>query len=381
LAGAIREAEEAARPCRLATARLPIGRQYCVNRRVLVNDELGCLSIIYNRGTRADLAAGCVDARDQLSDFLRTGFNTYDPTYADIGPDDSITVPESGIALPDALPLDGPVDQNLDLLHFTTREGEPIGTVVRFACHPIIFRGSRTRQYSADYPGVLARHLTRATGAPILFLNGPCGNVKPIIAAYGEAETERFGTALATAALKALDDAEPRALARGGYIRHEESFPVSQDMIGVTESAVQQAEGDLQRARKAAESPVVVKKAVDRYMRAWAGHYYGISQETVDLPFSVFGFNETVLVTFPGEIFAEHALAVSARFPGKQVVTAALTETNVPGYVPVEPAFAHGGYEVSCATLGPGAGERMVDIVSILAARYYDTPDDYRDGA
>ena len=86
----------------------------------------------------------------------------------------------------------------MEVIAFRRPDGTSIGTVVRYSCHPVIFSGSFSKQFSADYPGVLTREISKITGTPTLFINGPCGDIKPIFTDYGAAETERFGRGIGT---------------------------------------------------------------------------------------------------------------------------------------------------------------------------------------
>lgn len=73
-----------------------------------------------------------------------------------------------------------PVDPTVSVLRIDRMDGSPMAILVNYACHPVIF-GPDNRQYSADYPGVMARVVEQAFGGqPIcFFLQGGDGDINP----------------------------------------------------------------------------------------------------------------------------------------------------------------------------------------------------------
>lgn len=371
LSDIIRQARQKAEPALVAFGDFNAGQGFSVNRRLKVSDKLGAFTISYSRGTKVSVEEGTVDARGQVEDFIRYGVNIYSPNYSTkgikAGKTPSAMAPEVLRDIPDKLMLRGPVDPHLEVLAFRRPDGTAIGTLVRFACHPVIFSGSSTKQFSADYPGVMKREISKITGAPTLFINGSCGDIKPVFTSYGEAETERFGRALAQIVTNSLAGLKAEPLASFSYIHRDEDFDVAPDMLRKPVGSA--AYDSLSNVNF---DPVVLKKKLDQAMRSWAVGYYKLKDEKMHLPFSLLGFNHIALVTLPGEIFTEHGLAIKNSCPGKQVMTGELTDTDEDGYVPTRKAFADGGYEVSCATIVPGSGEKMVQIASGMLKDFYN---------
>ena len=71
----------------------------------------------------------------------------------------------------------GPIDPDLALLYFERPDGAPLATSVNFAVHP---RAWGRSDFSADFPGVLARLLADVKGADMLtlFTQGCAGNIE-----------------------------------------------------------------------------------------------------------------------------------------------------------------------------------------------------------
>jgi len=93
---------------------------------------------------------------------------------------------------------DKPTDPELLILRVEDRAGKPIAHAVNFAAHPTLL-DARGRQFSADYPGVLASLIEKETQAPCLFLQGAAGDLSPNTEKGGDPKT--FGTALGREAL------------------------------------------------------------------------------------------------------------------------------------------------------------------------------------
>src|SRR4051812_36132366 len=62
---------------------------------------------------------------------------------------------------------DRPVDRELLLLRVEDLAGKPIAHAVNFAAHPTM-HPTGLMKFSADFPGVMARHVEAATGVPCL---------------------------------------------------------------------------------------------------------------------------------------------------------------------------------------------------------------------
>lgn len=380
LAEAALEARASSAPARVAFARADVGRRFSFNRRLRLSEEFGTLTIMHTRNTKADLKRSRLDAGGQVRDFLRCGANLYHQDYRDCGVEAGRAPPGPSAgarrlleSLPENIYCDGEVDPHLDALAFRRRDGAAIGTLVRFSCHPVVFYDCRTGEVSADYPGVLTREVARATGAPALFVNGACGNVRPLAAENSVSEVERMGKGLAALAIDGLSLAEARPLGRFEFARREEDFEVAPDMRGEAAGPAD-FEAELEKFRERASrpfDPLDLKRALDRLMRVWARGRRGERGPRRRLPICLAGFNDVAFVGLPGEIFAEASLQIKRRFPGRSVIVSELTDTSFPGYVPVREEFDRGGYEVSASRLAPGSAEKMVETASGMLESYF----------
>ncbi len=373
-----RKARQAARPALAGYSRVEAGPGLVVNRRIAINDQFGDLTMVYCINNRIVEDGRKMDVRGQVIDFILHGAQILGSEYANSGVTDSSGMTNASaqsIALLNSLPpsmiLDGPVDPHLEALCFKDESGKVIGTLLRFACHATSYRGSRTKQYSADYPGVLCREVSKATGgAPAQFLQGPCGNTKPFIEDYGEKPMVDLGTRLGELITGQMGKAEFEPLTRVCWQQEVQSFAVSPEMIGVTEETRIKSEEDFKKMAASPFDPYELKKVHEKAIRSWASQFAG-SSDSLSLPFTVIGFNRVAMVCLPGEIFAEHSLAIKDRFPGERIMVVELADTGSPWYVPTRDAFPRGGYGPNNASLPAGAGERMVEICTRLLQGFY----------
>ncbi|MEA1997021.1 MAG: hypothetical protein U9N45_05255 [Gemmatimonadota bacterium] len=373
-----RKAKQSARPSQVGYSRVEIGPGFVVNRRVTIDERFGDLTMVYSRNNKIVEGGQKLDVRDQVVDFIVHGAQIYGSHYADVGVpntgDPAKTSPESRAlyeSLPPAMTLDGPVDPHLEALCFREQSGKVIGTLLRFACHPTIFHGSWTKQYSADYPGVLASEVSKATGgAPAHFIQGPSGNIKPFIEDYGETLLVDFGNRLARLITGEMEKAEFAPFTEAYWNQEIQGFACAPDLSGFTREMQETADNNFTELAAAPFDPYELKKVHDWSVRAWASQYMSDS-DSLQLPFTVIGFNQVAIVTMPGEIFAQHGMNIKNRFPGKIIMVVELVDAKSPKYVPTRDEFARGGYEVGNSALPAGAGERMVDICSHLLEGFY----------
>jgi hypothetical protein len=106
---------------------------------------------------------------------------------------------------------DGPIDSTLEVLLFDSpdpRDG-PIASIVNFACHATVMFSSNM-EISADYPGQAVATVKKVLGdAPVVFLNGACGDVNPSWIEQRFEETARVGSIVGAEAARRLQELRP----------------------------------------------------------------------------------------------------------------------------------------------------------------------------
>jgi hypothetical protein len=99
----------------------------------------------------------------------------------------------------------------------------PIASIINFACHATVLFEDNV-QVSADYPGYAISTVKKILGdAPVLFLNGACGDVNPMWMEQHHHEAERVGSIVGAEAARRLQELRPLGHAQRAWnIRWDE---------------------------------------------------------------------------------------------------------------------------------------------------------------
>ncbi|MBA3326385.1 MAG: neutral/alkaline non-lysosomal ceramidase N-terminal domain-containing protein [Rhodobacteraceae bacterium] len=270
---------------------------------------------------------------------------------------------------------DGPVDRALPVLRIRDADGGLRAVVLAYACHPVAL-GADNRLVTADYPHFVRRRIEAAhPGAVALFLQGCCGDANTghsarasLSRAPDDARTyavaERLGARIAGAAL----DAGEAAVAG----------PVTAGEARV-ELRLHRAEHDLPalvagwKAEAASADPV--RAVLLAHWIRWADRVAGVDSGIWTGRVSVLRWGDVPIVALPGEIFGETGLGLRADCGAGPAFVLAYADA-VPGYIPPEAEYAHGGYEVDEAHrffglpggFAPQSAERLAEAAVRLLA-------------
>jgi hypothetical protein len=235
---------------------------------------------------------------------------------------------------------DAPVDRELSVLRVEDADGKPIAHAVNFAAHPTMLPADLL-QFSADYPGAMAKRVESETGVPCLFLQGAAGDMSPN-PPQGDRGPDEFGKKLGDTALSLVKDIKMTGKGATLTTRREElSFKV---MIDVKNAFV-----------KAALERAFFPDLIAFFEREYAdGVRPSLSVAMLD--------NSIGFVGVSGEFFCEHAINLKrrARLPHLFVLGYC---NDYHQYFPTIQAVSEGGYgtglPVSVAEIG--AGEKIMD--------------------
>lgn len=83
---------------------------------------------------------------------------------------------------PEKVPT-SPMDPTVAVLRVDGADGKPIAILANYACHPVVL-GADNREYSADFPGAMAKTVQDALGSNVvaMFLQGGDGDINPYYA-------------------------------------------------------------------------------------------------------------------------------------------------------------------------------------------------------
>ena len=250
----------------------------------------------------------------------------------------------------------GPDDPQVLLLALKAVDGDFLGFIGNFTCHCTV---SATPGVSADYPGVWSDLMLRATGAPVVFLNGAMGDITQVnreldLPQRGPEGITRIGRKLTGESLKLLADATYDPAPVMGLasetisvdFRHPDPEQLQRDRAMVAS----RQPGDYSPEMVFARDRVLLAEQIERE-----------GEQACELICARVG--DLAIASGPGQMFCEFGLDCKARSPFAHTMYASLANGNA-GYVPTAVAIATGGYEPTLcrgSKLAPEAGGQIVD--------------------
>lgn len=306
---------------------------------------------------------------------------------------------------------DMPADNTLLVGRVSYIDGGPVqpsgrlcATIMHYASHPTTLAYQNTL-LSPDYIGAAREMVERATGAPCVYLQGPCGDLAPREGYSGDvALADRNGRQVGYAALAALESLGPVGtdyayrgpLVSGATLgiwervpqsmeRREKasqmaggSFTVDLPLKPLADAATYQAEqalwsrrqaeaearGDAVAARDARALAERAKRWLARLQERPAG-------ETYALGYSVYRMGDAVWVTTGGEPFSLLQGKLRERFPHLAILPSPVAGNMQVAYILPAIRYGAGLYQEEVASLGPGSLEMLIDAISARIAALY----------
>ncbi|MBN2316019.1 MAG: neutral/alkaline non-lysosomal ceramidase N-terminal domain-containing protein [Sedimentisphaerales bacterium] len=222
----------------------------------------------------------------------------------------------------------GPIDPELCVLRVENMEGEIIGSIINFGCHPVCIYPYLPTAISADYPGDATDLVEKMEGGVCLFTLAPAGNLVPY--QRGVEAHKQIGKALGAEALRRLQ------------------FVTTTDKIA------------LQVKTKTIRFPVKQAPVDPKAPEANQSEPKPPAGECLSTEIQVIRLGTIYLLGLPGEILVEIGLEIKQRAGIENLFIISLGNDAI-GYVCPRLAYQQGGYEPGTAThLAEGAGEIMV---------------------
>ena len=243
-----------------------------------------------------------------------------------------------------------PRDPRLTVVRIDDAAGKPLAHLVNFAAHPTML-DARLREFSPDFPGVMAKLVEQELGGVGLFLQGASGDLSPNPG--GEPTIEKFGAKLAAAVIELSRKTAPMPAEPASLKARERDF-VFGKRVDLGNPLI-----------RTAYSLVFFKDLVDFYEREYRE---GIRPHaTTAVLDGRIGF-----VGVSGEFFCEHANRLRQRAGLEHLLFFGCCN-DYHQYFPTIEAAAEGGYGAD-STVSPvevGAGERVMDmaLVDLLEMR------------
>lgn len=255
---------------------------------------------------------------------------------------------------------EGPVDHEIAGLRIDGPVGRPLAFAFNYQCHPTS-QTNTCRRISADYPGPACRIVEDATGAMCLYLQGACGNIRPVLQDDDPEIPRRLGGMLGGAAIEAYETAEPIESVPLRVASRTVKLP-AKTFASAAEAkrVIAYWEGQIEEltARRVARARVEwARRLMEHARAALESIQTGKPLPPVMAPMWAVRIGELGIATAPGEIFVEIGQAVKERSPFAHTMFLGYTNGHI-GYVPVPEEYPKGGYEVerACRVAPEAAG-------------------------
>tara|TARA_Y100001934_G_scaffold252325_1_gene316274 strand:+ start:6787 stop:8190 length:1404 start_codon:yes stop_codon:yes gene_type:complete len=286
----------------------------------------------------------------------------------------------------------GFVDHEVLVTAIDDLDGNPVATLVNYACHPTIM-GPENKLITPDYPGPLRETVENIVGGTCLFLQGAAGNQGPIDGFTGDTSVyKKLGKQLGIEAARIRLDIDPvpreekleqilqsgadlgiysfdqagesddnlGIIESGSPLSIKEMPPESEvqanfDRIKVNLESVRNSGGSIDEIKQAA-FPAKRETLLLRHTQT-----FGRGGNKQEIPIQVIRIGNTALVAIPVEPFAEIGTAVKERSPADWTLFSGYANGYY-GYLPMAYAYPEGGYEVGpTAPFEAGAAEQMIE--------------------
>lgn len=262
-----------------------------------------------------------------------------------------------------------PVDPAVSVIKITDARNRLRAVVFNYACHGTCLDSGNTL-VTEDWPFFAIQAIKRNTRRQVMgvFLGGSAGDINPGYSAGLSAvaaripvrtwaEAQRIGESVGNAASAILSRVRAQPLrtlrSRTAFVDLplRKTYPVSLAEAG---RRLREARRVLARVSRGANpSRVCVERAKVGVFFAEMVHngarrfHLKPGAGSVRAELQAIVLNDSVLATFPGEVFVEAGLAVKRRSPCAKTLVVGLANTfEACGYMPTREAFAEGDYEV-----------------------------------
>ncbi len=216
----------------------------------------------------------------------------------------------------------GPIDPDVCVLRVEDTNGEIVGSLINFGCHPVCIYPYLSTAISADYPAYATQVVEQVEGGVCLFTLGLAGNAVPV--QRGVRPRQQIGRALGAEALRRLQLVPTTGNITLKALKKEVKFPTKK---GAYTSETKDADK---------------------------------TGDCVKTEIQIIRLGDVFILGLPGEILVEVGLEIKRKTGMENLFVVTLSNDTI-GYVCHSRAYEEGGYEPGSGTnLAKGAGEIMI---------------------
>jgi hypothetical protein len=243
----------------------------------------------------------------------------------------------------------GPIDPEVWVLRVEDANGQIVGSIVNFACHPVCIYPYLSTTISADYPAYATQVVEQTEGGTCLFALGTAGNIVPI--KRGLKPCQQIGKALGAEALRRLQLVSTSGDVTLKAIRKEIKLPTKK------------APSEDKTAKNSKTTGLPLRLPTQ-----------GGAAGYVNTEIQVLKLGDIYILGLPGEILVEVGLAIKRKAGVEKLFVVSLSNDAI-GYVCHDQAYDEGGYESGSGTnLAKGSGEIMIKEALDLISQIKPSP-------
>ena len=268
-------------------------------------------------------------------------------------------------------------DDTLVVGRVTDLTGKNIATLVNYGCHPTSV-GWGSELISPDYVGRAREIVEEATGAPMLFLLGACGNVAPKVQyAADVAVADRNGEMLGFATLATLagmlspatDYQFTEVITSGSNLAGWDAVPAAPNQTIATKKVLAKLKHKELLSENEMRERWAPLTATESFLNFRIRKQFEMRIDyvqpdgTVLHPIWIWRLGDAIVIAHCGEAYLEMARDLRRRNPHLMLLF--LDMTNGPGYiyVPTKVAYEQNTYQSQQSLLAAGGFEEMLEII------------------
>ena len=263
----------------------------------------------------------------------------------------------------------GTIDPDVAVVYFETdnQARSPLATYVNHAVHLDNVGGV---EFSGDMPATISELLGRFKGPEMVtvYTSGCCGDINHVNVRWSEPQkghenAARMGVILAAEVLRAWPklSAEPAGVLRVEQVKVKlPSAPITTRDVEASKVAIDNV--------KSRGKPLPFLEVVQAFK---VQDVASRNSEPVEVEVQAITLGDKIAwVSLPGEIFVELGLTIKQDSPFPHTIIAELANGAV-GYIPSRRAYGQGNYEVVCSPVAAGSGEILVDAAVTLLKKMH----------
>lgn len=255
--------------------------------------------------------------------------------------------------------------------------GQPLATVVNYACHPTTL-AAENRLLSPDFPGALRELVETTTGAPCLFLQGASGDLGPA-AQHGSdtAAADRLGRRLGHAVLSVLESWPDALHVVDRIVESGAPLGIAHPVSPTGSTTLVARLDNVSLPLKPLDSLGAIESALatctDRALRERLWRKRAVRRIVGDgthahMPLWSWRIGEALLVAQPNEAYSRFQQALRRRFAPRPVVVLNVTN-GYAGYLPPRAHYKRDQYSVWQSPFAAGSLELLTKDAIAAAAR------------